>query len=719
MPYEAIPLKAVQVTKSANALAAQDVEFHASIDRLTREKLDLTGARILELVNEMLHSQGFLHSHVEHASWTSSDTLWKQFVESLDSVYEKIDMAFDVMTSPKRIQEPIALDFRAESAMVLSKPQLHFLQPVDNSDSKPFKPKLKSKPHAIEPLEASLQVFQGQIGTHYPNPYKKEIVQSRYPEAVYKVTPVIPPKGWHDSSAIWVDNKASLLKMIEDLRGSPEIAVDLEHHDLRSYYGLTCLMQISSRQSDWLIDTLALREELESLNIIFADPAVIKVFHGSHMDIIWLQRDLGLYVVSLFDTFLASKSLGLPKLSLAYLLERFANFKTAKRFQLSDWRIRPIPKPMMEYARSDTHFLLSIYDQLRNLLLELNLTKLEDVLTQSRALASKRFEFSKVRDGSEDEFKSIYGDSSSLNSFASKYNIHSEQMTLTKSLFQWRDDIARDLDESPRYIMKSQTLANLASSSSSMNLDLLAQSISKGSSISDEQTKSLLDLIVRVRIESSTSSERKHEPNQDSATMSLTGARACALVFELHLKSRKQANGKLKDRLMSFDSSLLPSLRSEVAVKLHSQTQKYTLIMLEMMGQRWPLLSNEMMTTILSTTKILFRDAEISEDCSVPDQVSHVAENSLQCDEPVQSTTIIKKSERSAKSVSVPVDSGSVFNYEAGKIRVLHDDDDDDDDTKRPSRKRPEPQTRRAGASSTGKRRRTNLGKSTSYLARK
>lgn len=60
------------------------------------------------------------------------------------------------------------------------------------------------------------------------------------------------------------------------------------------------------------------------------------------MDMIWLQRDLGLYVVGLFDTFHAARSLGYPKKSLAYLLKRFANFDAAKQYQMADWRIRSV-----------------------------------------------------------------------------------------------------------------------------------------------------------------------------------------------------------------------------------------------------------------------------------------------------------------------------------------------------------------------------------------
>ena len=58
------------------------------------------------------------------------------------------------------------------------------------------------------------------------------------------------------------------------------------------------------------------------------------------MDIMWLQRDLGLYVVGLFDTFHASSLLGYPKRSLAALLLRHANFDAAKQYQMADWRTR-------------------------------------------------------------------------------------------------------------------------------------------------------------------------------------------------------------------------------------------------------------------------------------------------------------------------------------------------------------------------------------------
>jgi ribonuclease D len=48
-----------------------------------------------------------------------------------------------------------------------------------------------------------------------------------------------------------------------------------------------------------------------------------QVFHGAESDVKWLQRDFSLYVVNLFDTFLAAKQLRPPPaaFSLAHLLQ--------------------------------------------------------------------------------------------------------------------------------------------------------------------------------------------------------------------------------------------------------------------------------------------------------------------------------------------------------------------------------------------------------------
>ena len=65
--------------------------------------------------------------------------------------------------------------------------------------------------------------------------------------------------------------------MLGKLRQVKEIAVDLEHHRHRSFNGFVCLMQITTRHEDFIVDTLVLREELEELNEVLTNPGVLKV----------------------------------------------------------------------------------------------------------------------------------------------------------------------------------------------------------------------------------------------------------------------------------------------------------------------------------------------------------------------------------------------------------------------------------------------------------
>jgi exosome complex exonuclease RRP6 len=58
------------------------------------------------------------------------------------------------------------------------------------------------------------------------------------------------------------------------------------------------------------------------------------------MDIEWLQRDLGLFVVNMFDTGQAARVMNLGRFSLAHLLQNYCNVTADKQYQLADWRIR-------------------------------------------------------------------------------------------------------------------------------------------------------------------------------------------------------------------------------------------------------------------------------------------------------------------------------------------------------------------------------------------
>jgi exosome complex exonuclease RRP6 len=180
-----------------------------------------------------------------------------------------------------------------------------------------------------------------------------------------------PPRPLADTPCTFVDTPAALAALAAAL-AAPEggaVAVDLEAHSYRSYQGFTCLMQLSTRSEDYLVDTLALRGHIRNaLAPFFQDANIVKVMHGADSDVAWLQRDFGVYILRLFDTGQAARLLALPSAGLAHLLQALCGVRPDKRFQLADWRLRPLSDDMVHYARCDTHYLLYAYDRLRDML---------------------------------------------------------------------------------------------------------------------------------------------------------------------------------------------------------------------------------------------------------------------------------------------------------------------------------------------------------------
>lgn len=472
--------KVVGTVRASNALAAQDIEFYSALDKDIKSAVGHLKDDLLDMINSIIFSIDEHASTIESGKDQLEGQDWKDYTNFIDNIFEIADRSIDILNSSHGINKDnnkmnhgSQFQYLEENINAandhfdnkrISKPQLTFKRPVDNSESHPFKPLLTQKPNALKPLEECLRLVDedadGNIPSHYPQPYQYEIENQEYNHDILVIKDPIPSKAWNDTDPIWIDQVDQIPGLVQDLSNYTELAVDLEHHDFRSYYGIVCLMQISTRDKDYLIDTIALRDDLSPLNKIFTDPMITKVFHGAFMDIIWLQRDLGLYIVSLFDTYHASKALGFPKHSLAYLLETFVNFKTSKKYQLADWRRRPLSKPLLAYARADTHFLLNIFDQLRNELIRQN--KLAFVLKESREVAKRRFEYSTYRP--KINMPTVYSPIEKIDPWRTlmyQYNIPLEKEKLVKKLYIWRDTMARKDDESPRYIMPNQLLISL------------------------------------------------------------------------------------------------------------------------------------------------------------------------------------------------------------------------------------------------------------------
>ncbi|KAK9816641.1 hypothetical protein WJX72_003201 [[Myrmecia] bisecta] len=172
------------------------------------------------------------------------------------------------------------------------------------------------------------------------------------------------PQRVEDSPWQWIGTVEDLRRVASLLMAARRIAVDVEHNALRSYQGLTCLLQISTGEVDYLVDTLALHDHMHWLRPVMADPKIEKILHGAVNDVLWLQRDFHIYLVNVFDTEKACQVLGKDSRSLGHLLLTYCQVHADKSLQQADWRVRPLPPHLLLYARTDVHYLPFIADQL-------------------------------------------------------------------------------------------------------------------------------------------------------------------------------------------------------------------------------------------------------------------------------------------------------------------------------------------------------------------
>ncbi|XP_047543391.1 exosome component 10 isoform X1 [Vanessa atalanta] len=337
----------------------------------------------------------------------------------------------------------------------IPRPQLLFKDTIDNSNSL-WVPKISDKPNNIKPLALNILFNEEGQAVGYEHPYRVEIDLYEPPLEFLEPDPEPPsfPPPLEETNYTYIDTEALVNQLVDHLETVVELAIDVEHHSYRTYQGITCLIQITTYAGDFLIDALAVREHIHKLNLSFTDPKKIKVFHGAEMDVLWLQRDFGVYVVGMFDTHKAARALNLPSLSLKSLLFRYCGVDTEKKYQLADWRIRPLPDELVKYARLDTHYLLYIWRRLKGELLdagggEPNL--LLSVFEVSRHLCGTTYN------------KEVLNENSHMTIYMrSKKSFNSKQMAALRMLYRWRDAQARELDESTTYLLPNHMLLSLA-----------------------------------------------------------------------------------------------------------------------------------------------------------------------------------------------------------------------------------------------------------------
>jgi len=149
--------------------------------------------------------------------------------------------------------------------------------------------------------------------------------------------------------------------------GTGPLAVDAERASGYRYSARAYLVQLRRVGSGTaLVDPIAF-ENLDPLAHVLDGPEWI--LHAASQDLPCLT-EIGLRPQSLFDTELAGRLLGYPRVGLATLVDEILGHRLRKEHSAVDWSTRPLPDPWLEYAALDVEPLVDLREVLKEQLVE-------------------------------------------------------------------------------------------------------------------------------------------------------------------------------------------------------------------------------------------------------------------------------------------------------------------------------------------------------------
>ncbi|MGH3149239.1 MAG: HRDC domain-containing protein, partial [Streptosporangiaceae bacterium] len=248
-------------------------------------------------------------------------------------------------------------------------------------------------------------------------------------------------------------------------RGQGPVAVDAERASGYRYGQRAYLVQLRRAGAGTvLIDPIAC-PELSGIDAALQDAEAI--LHAASQDLPCLA-EVGFRPRQLFDTELAGRLLGYPRVALGTLVEEVLGFHLEKGQSAADWSVRPLREEMLRYAALDVEVLIELRDALAVELAEQG--KTEWAMQEFAAeLAAK------PAAPRPDPWRRTSG----------IHRVHSRRgLAVVRELWTTRDSIAQAADLSPRRVLLDTAIIEAARS-----LPVSAAQLSRISGFSGRQAR--------------------------------------------------------------------------------------------------------------------------------------------------------------------------------------------------------------------------------------
>jgi ribonuclease D len=225
--------------------------------------------------------------------------------------------------------------------------------------------------------------------------------------------------------------------------GSGPVAVDAERASGFRYGHRAFLVQLRRRGAGTvLIDPVAC-PDLSVLDAALADTEA--VLHAASQDLPCLA-DLGYRPRTVFDTEMAGRLLGYPRVGLATMVEELLGLRLEKTHSAADWSTRPLPEEWLRYAALDVEVLVELRDVLAR------------QLTDQGKLEWARQEFAAVLAAGPPEPRADpWRRTSGIHRVRNRRGL-----AIVRELWLERDRIAQDRDLSPTKVLPDRAIVEAA-----------------------------------------------------------------------------------------------------------------------------------------------------------------------------------------------------------------------------------------------------------------
>lgn len=247
--------------------------------------------------------------------------------------------------------------------------------------------------------------------------------------------------------ALITDSK-EIASLCDELKNEKFVTVDTEFIRDKSYYPKLCLIQISGSGLCFAIDALADGVDLTPVDKLLSNKKIVKVFHSARQDIEIFYNHFGHIPSPLFDTQVAATVCGFgDAVSYEKLVTQLTDANIDKSSRFTDWSKRPLTETQIAYALSDVLYLREIYEKLSA---RLDATKRESWLEEEMEDLT---DIKKYQMKPEDAWKRM-----KVRSNSARF------LKVVREVTCWREKQAQKKDLPRGFILKDQTILDIAAS---------------------------------------------------------------------------------------------------------------------------------------------------------------------------------------------------------------------------------------------------------------